>query len=380
VVLGLALAVAGCEPERPDPAPDATEPANPAEVCRAESIRAGLQALDEECRRVGGGDWDGWSRRLDGYRANLRGRIAAARPNHPDSNESLEARFPVLEAAGEPPLFEPHPASYLQYLLDPGSVEPFRQRRPVAAVSRWLRARGTDLLFVPVPKMTEAYPDRMAGPCPPDHIVAPHVRRLLRELLEQDVEVLDLLPAFLAAPDRDANPLYCLDDPHWSPRAKELAAAAIADRARRYLFARCARESPPLFRGLEAPWLGHGAAYGALTPGQRARVDKGRPRTYLGVDAPGGVAAFDQRSPVLFIGDSYNGGMAEHVARELNVPVAVHWGGGQTSEAVVEAARNPALFRGRKLIVWVVCNTSLGDAGGWILPPPVIAANEGDRP
>src|SRR5437879_1631055 len=107
---------------------------------------------------------------------------------------------------------------------------------------------------MPVPKMTEAYPDRQAQPCPADRIVAPHLRRLWLELLQKDVEVIDLLPAFLAMPDRDAQPLYFPDDPHWGPRGWHVAAKILAERLQRYLYVRCAREKPPIFQLEDRPW------------------------------------------------------------------------------------------------------------------------------
>src|SRR5207245_10054900 len=159
------------------------------------------------------------------------------KPNHPEAKDTY-TRFRLLEAVGDPPLFEQEPDSFLMYLLKPEALETFRRRKPLAVLSRWLRSQGIDLVFMPVPKMTEAYPDRQAQPCPADRIVAPHLRRLWLELLQNDVEVIDLLPTFLAMPDRDAQPLYFPDDPHWAPRGWHVAAKILAERLQRYLHVR----------------------------------------------------------------------------------------------------------------------------------------------
>jgi hypothetical protein len=374
LVLSVTLAAGGCDlAEAPEPEPAAAEPESlaappPAEALRAEAIRDGIRALTEECRRHGGGDWDDWSRQLQGYRSALLARIGAARPNYPDAKDMFSAST-ILETLGPPTLFEPVPAWYVRYLAEPESIDSFRREMPVAAVSRWLRAQGVDLVFVPAPKMTEVYPDLMASPCPAHRIVAPHLRRILLELLEHDVEVLDPLPAFLAAPDREA-PLYVPDDTHWAPRARQMAAEMIAARLRRYAFARYAREGPPLFRRVDLPWGYPVFPFsGALNPDQRRRCTPYFPETYPVVVPTRGVNPVDQHAPVLLIGDSYNEGLVELVARELNTPVAAQTGAGQTVEAVTEGVRNPAVFRGRRVVVWTICNTSLAADARWKLPP-----------
>lgn len=63
----------------------------------------------------------------------------------------------------------------------------------VRATSRWLKKQGIDLLFVPAPKMAEIYTDSIVlRGVPADQIVSPHMRKLLFELLADDVEVVDL--------------------------------------------------------------------------------------------------------------------------------------------------------------------------------------------
>ena len=137
------------------------------------------------------------------YRASLYARIGEAKPYNPTAEGTFEARSRVLEGRGDFALFESSPENYLRYLYDPESLKQFRTRRPVVAAARWLKSLGIDVIFVPVPKMTEVYPEHFADHCPSDRFVAPQVRRIVLELLESDVEVVDLLASFLDASDTD---------------------------------------------------------------------------------------------------------------------------------------------------------------------------------
>jgi hypothetical protein len=383
---GALLSAAGCDwqdlldEDEGQAEPAAEERPASAEELRARAIREGVEALTEEGCRHAGGDWAKWSADLEGFRAALRAKIAAAKPNNPNAEGYYEARCPVIEAAGDPPLFECQPDWYLKYLVEPAAVEAFRRALPVAVVSRWLRGQGIDLLFVPVPKMTEVYPHRVARTCPDDRIVAPHVRRLLLELLRHDVEVVDLLPAFLEAAGEGEAPLYLPDDPHWAPRAQEIAARIICERLKRYDFVRLALrladEGNPLFTAAEVPWEGRGAAYLGLTADQQRRTERARPRSHRDVaPAPGGGGLVSEEAMVLAIGDSYNGGLWQLVVLGLNQPLALQCGGGYTTQAIKEAVRNPDILRGRKVVLWVVCNTSLA-TGQWDLPPGLAPAGE----
>ena len=149
--------------------------------------------------------------------------------------------------------------------------------------ARWLEQKGIDLLFVPVRKMTEVYPESFTEHCPPDRIIAPQVRRIMLELLEEDVEVVDLLGPLLNECDSDAEPLYLPADPHWGPRAYGIAARLIADRLARHDFVARAKASPPTCEWAAGPYKAadEGAAFPAMNPDQRRRAIAVQPRSSL---------------------------------------------------------------------------------------------------
>lgn len=71
----------------------------------------------------------------------------------------------------------------------------------LSALTRDLAARGVTLVVVPVPKRLQVYPDRLPGIAPVEDFAGADVpwATLIVSLLEAGVQVIDLLPDFLAA-------------------------------------------------------------------------------------------------------------------------------------------------------------------------------------
>jgi hypothetical protein len=347
-----------------------------AEAARAAAIRETIRSLREECRHASGGDWDPWVDQLGPFRASLHKRIREAKPYNPEAEGTYEARSLVLEGRGNFALFESEPEGYLRYLYDTEWLEGFRNRRPVVAAARWLKSQGVDVIFVPVPKMTEVYAERFADNCPSDQIVAPQVRRIMLELLESDVEIVDLLPSFLEARDKDPAPLYQPADPHWAPRAWGVAAQAVGKRLKRYPFVAEALESARICHPAEQAFrpARQGATYLALTPDQRRRAEAVQPGTVQTVQY-GTSSIVDPASSVILIGDSYNFGFCELLSLEINLPIVNLAAGGQTTQAFNDFLRAPESLKHCKVVVWLVCSTSLGRE--WPLPKSILKFGHG---
>jgi hypothetical protein len=337
---------------------------------RAEVRSVTMERLAErliaECRRAAEGDWDRWQRQLQPFRDQLKALVKKAESQVPAAAANQRPPDALLEAPGRVPLFEVDPQWQVRYLIEPESLKTWQSEDPVPKVTKWLRERGIDVIFVPVPKMTEVYAARMVAATPRDGIVAPHMRKLILDLVRKDVEVVDLLPAFLGAARRDTDPLYHAADPHWSQRGRRIAAAAIAERLRRYKFAQDALERRKAFRFETTQTTVRGAAWDAMTEAQRARVAPATIERGLKV-VPNAKPAIVPDSPVLFIGDSYNHGLPEFVAAELNMPVSSLANGAQTTGAIAALVRDPSLLANRRVVVWV--NTALALMMEWPLPP-----------
>ncbi len=346
---------------------------------RAAAIRETIEVIQAECRSNAGGDWARWSEQLRPVRDDLVAKIRKARAFNPEATGYFEARSPVLEGRDNFSLFEPAPDHYLQHVVEPASLDRFRNERSVVAAARWLKQQGIDVIFVPVPKMTEIYPEYFTDHCPDDRIIAPHLRQAILELLDADVEVVDLLHAFQKERDKDLEPLYQPADPHWGPRAQEIAAQLVAARLKRYAFVASAQASRPICRLVTAPFAlaNASAAYEALTPDQRRRADAAQPRAHL-MATDFNSPQFDDSAPVACIGDSYNFGFMERLIPELNLPVRALAGGGNTTDAFKGFLRNPELLKDCKVVIWLVCNSALKSP--WPLPDRIQKVGRSSSP
>jgi hypothetical protein len=340
---------------------------------RERAIQRTIQEIERECQVQAGGDWNRWFAQLAPFRLALRKQIEAVKPYNPNAKGTVEARAAVLEAAGNPPLFEPRPDDYLRYLYSVGDdLSHYVATRPalpaIEAVSVWLKKQGIDLIVVPVPKMTEVYPDRVVPETPPSRIVAPQNRKFLLELLKANVEVVDLLPLFLDARRDGAEPLYRPADPHWSQRGMLIAAKEIGRRLKRYGFVRQAVAAPSAYKVAQVDRYLPGAAYPALSPEQRQSIE-GALTTRLLEVTPATKPVFSDDAPVMFIGDSFTRGLMDLVAREINMPVRQHWGAGQTTAAIKDFVRDPTSLHNCRVVVWVNQATAYCWTEKWTIPP-----------
>jgi hypothetical protein len=344
------------EPSRSD-APrskDSRRAESHAEQARSAAIARDAAAIQAECQRAAGGDWEKWQRDTAPYRADLAARLAALK-------ELPGVRAGVLEGIDGFPLFEIDAKEHLNYLHDASTLDAFRRDRPVVAASRWLRQRGIDLIFVPIPKMTEIYSDRILRPCPPDGIIAPHVRRAFLELLNEDVELVDALRLFRSLRDTDSEYLCNPTDTHWAPRGMRIMAKEIAGRIERYHFGARARYALPIVQVSLAPYLNMrvvkrlgGLGGAALTPEQKLRAELGRTQIQSQVSMPsGGLPPEDPGSPVLVIGHSYNVGFREQLVKELNLLTYTRFQPSQTTEGFADFLREPELLDHCRVIVWI---------------------------
>ena len=290
----------------------------------------------------------------------LRARIAAARPNNPKAKGPSEGRYEVLESLGDPPRFEAWPSSYLRYLAEaPLSTSEFISRTAfvssIDAISRWLASRGIDLIFVPVPKMTEVYPDQFIRETPADRIVAPPMRRAIHDLLDRGVEVVDLLPVFLEARKKTGPSLYQYCDPHWTWEGQRIALEEIVKRLRRYPVVRKAQSGPQLYRSLmeRRDLTAISATLGALTAEQARRV---KPLLTYDVELVlplGNAPLTSETSPVALAGDSYNNGLEANLSHRLNLPIRdLHASG--SSSPFKDLLRDPESMKSIKVLIFLV--------------------------
>jgi SGNH hydrolase-like domain, acetyltransferase AlgX len=348
---------------------------------RGAAIRRTAAAIHAECQAAAGGDWEKWQSATAPYRAALLEKIDALKRIVPQPSRYPETEYEALEGLDQFPLFEIDARTLLNYLYDPKTLDKFREQRLVVAADRWLRRRGIDLIFVPVPKMTEVYVEEFLNPCPADGIIAPHVRRTLLELLDQDVEVVDGLSLFRPLRKPAPDYLYNTSDTHWAPRAMRIMAKEVADRILRYDFGARARYAFPIVSSSPGPYIVHdgiggiGSDFGwlALNAGQqqRARAMQTTITDRLRL-VSGGIPLDQIHSPVMLIGHSYTKDFREQLIKALNLLINLNVGDGNTTEHFADFLRWPELLKGCRVVVWVTTEQHLTIFKP--LPPPIMDA------
>src|SRR4051812_38881039 len=112
-----------------------------------------------------------------------------------------------------------------------------------------LKARGIELLVVPVPPKASVYPEKIvAGYNAAANDPAPILHQFYQELSAAGVDVLDLTAMFVQNRDHPKGPVFCKTDSHWSGIGCVLAAQAIAEKVREKI------EKPATAKEYVAEW------------------------------------------------------------------------------------------------------------------------------
>jgi hypothetical protein len=330
---------------------------NPVEAERNEAIFQTKLAIREEMVKHGG-DWNKWYDSLAPFRKELADKASAAKPGEG-----------IFQPDGKPPFYF---AIYMaHYLVSPQPAEEFARTRPsvpvIIAFNKFLKAHNIDLIFVPAPKVIEVYPERIEKNVPADRLVAPQMRKLILDLLEADVEVLDVLPSFLEEAQKPGEPLYLQADSHWADRGQRIAARLIANSLKRYGFVKDALAQKPVYDAKQIALQFKGNMFADLKPAQQAELaDAINIHATLVSTADGKPFAETENAPIVVIGDSYTHyyevavkqgtGLTALLAKEVNLP---NWNittGGATTQPLKEFLRDPDLLKSTKVVVWMITN------------------------
>lgn len=287
------------------------------------------------------------------------------------------ARFVVLGDAGPKAILGRDDWLFyrpgVQYLIEPWpakAISDEHQDDVVPAILDFrdrLDARGIELVVIPVPGKASVYPEMLT--CRATALGQPlgaHTRKIMAQLDEAGVEVVDLFEVFARAKagraPNDNTRYYLRQDTHWSPEAVRLAAKATAEKL------------------LDLGLVERGTVGYDLKPVtveregdvvrmmQTPRIERHFPAqtihcTQVVHRESGEAYRDDPHSEILVLGDSFlriyeqdepgSGGLIAHLARELGVPLASLVNDGGASTLVRQAlARKPALLANKKVVVW----------------------------
>jgi SGNH hydrolase-like domain, acetyltransferase AlgX len=306
-----------------------------------------------------GGTWQAWQAQVAPFHKDLRGRLAAM----PTGTKALAGADGFLFFRNS-----------LEYVVGGDLGQQPKGKNPLPVIREFqqmLAAHGVDFLFVPVPTKVEIFPEKIepGQGALTGQVVNPFSRKLLLDLSRDGVEVMDLLPAFLAAraraDKRGEEPLYQHQDTHWTDRGLRMAAELIATRVKAYPWYPELAKHARRFRTRPAAFTRYGDLHSRLPEGQKARYkpESLQARQVL-ID---GRKPYDDDadSPVVVLGDSFTGvyelteaehaGVSAHIARAISYPVdlVMSYGGGPNVRQKL-MRRGVEGLAGKKLVIWMM--------------------------
>ncbi len=257
---------------------------------------------------------------------------------------------------------------------------------PVPAMvdfQKQLKARGIDLLVVPVPPKAAIYPEKiLPGFNVRSDDAAPLLHRFYQELRAAGIDVLDLTPLFIQNRDDERGGVFCKTDSHWSGLGCTLAAQAIAENVRGKLTAALGRNE------YVSEWKEsqiNGDLVSLLPPdSQKPAPEKIAVRSVI-EKGTGTAVQPDANSPLLLLGDSHTlvfhdflaerAGLVDQLAQELGfAPDLIGTRGSGATPVRISLYRHnlkdPGYLAKKKVVVWCFAAREFTDASeGWARAP-----------
>jgi hypothetical protein len=262
-------------------------------------------------------------------------------------------------------------------------------RNPLVAMGDFrdrLKARGIDLLLVPIPGKPSIYPEKLwhgfAGqPASP-------TLGLLADLRRRGFNVADLYTPMLKAKSSGKAQLYLKRDTHWTPQGMEVAAEALASRIKEMipdpdtsdtLGPSDSAVAKPRYMVKDTVVERWGDIAEMTKVPRRRAIWSEEPVTAERVsDAQTGAPYKDDpASSILWLGDSFSriyqtdapgsAGIIAHVAYLLNRPLAsIVNDGGASTVVRQQLSRRGDLLKNKKLVVWTFVERDLRfGSRGW---------------
>ncbi len=249
-----------------------------------------------------------------------------------------------------------------------------------------LKARGIELLFVPVPAKAVILPEGIPGALHTPAEAAPprfdSAEQAFSEILRTNgIQVVDLVPLFTKNRGHERGPMYCKQDSHWSGNGCVLAAERIADEIRgRPWFADIPK------RALTSEWISvsiTGDLWKGADDDSIQKEELSLRRT--GVPSESGIQAVEpeEASPIVLLGDSHTlvfhsggdmharwAGLPDQLALELGFPVDLVGvrGSGATPARINllrRAQKNREYWTGKRMVVWCFSVREFTQSDGW---------------
>jgi alginate O-acetyltransferase complex protein AlgJ len=357
----------------PAPAPEAAPAvASPHEKNSAISadFRKNAARFEQEVKTYG--DYPEWAKKEETFRTSIGSYVNAL----PKGQLGFTGKDGWLFFRGE-----------IDYLNGGDLADQAKDKNPLPALKEFksfLDSHNSALLFCVIPNKSDVYYEKLPVDAPKDPaaIINPWGRKFLSDLQRNGIEVVDLLPDFLAAKQEDAKykeALYQKHDTHWTLRGLQLAAQRIAGRIQQYSW----------YGELEKGRVSY--ALKDTVCSRRGDIVERIPekeRTAYPADL---IAAQQVRNPdgafykasnpdaaVMLIGDSFTGvfelvdckaaGVGAHIAAATGVPVDIitSWGGGPLVRDKMLRARKKDLSKKRLIVYLMVARDLYNYSQNWL--------------
>lgn len=246
-----------------------------------------------------------------------------------------------------------------------------------------LKARGIELVVVPVPPKAAIYPEKIVpgfdlrGSHP-----APALREFYSELRSAGVDVLDLSAVLIQNREHARGPAFCKTDSHWSGIGCVLSAQAIAEHVRLRLAAPAGRkEYVSDWNEVEI----NGDLAGLLPPDVRKPAAEKIRVQSVSEKGTGATVEPDLNSPVLLLGDSHTlvyhdflaerAGLIDQLALELGfAPDLIGTRGSGATPVRINlyrrSLRDPGYLAKKKVVVWCFAAREFTETTeGWAKAP-----------
>lgn len=257
-----------------------------------------------------------------------------------------------------------------------------------------LKAKGVQLIMVPIPAKAAIYPDKLASKFTTKDVQS--LKTYYDELRKQGVEVLDIEPVLkdyrAKTGGEGKDKLYCEQDAHFAPLTTEIIADLVKKKVENDAWFKAQpKESFKRSTKNTLTIKGDQVKNGGFTPVPKDEV---LTLTYAGKDVGGKIEAVkaDKNSPVLLIGDSHTmvftdgsstgmhcqaAGLQDQLQYELGFAIdrVGNKGSGlvqaRKSLVLMRVRNEPGFWDRKKLVVWVFSTREFTQSSDRLIPLPI---------
>lgn len=318
------------------------------------------------------GDYSVWAKKDDAFRRA----IAAFVNTLPQGQMGFKGKDDWLFFRGE-----------IDYLNGGDLGAQAKGKNPLPVLKEFksfLDRNNISLLFCVIPNKSDVYYEKLPVDAPgdPAAIINPWGRKFLADLEIAGIEVIDLLPDFLAAKQGDAKcreALYQKHDTHWTLRGLLIAARRIAGRIQRYSWYRELENGKLAYTLKDTVCSRLGDIVERLPENERPSYPADLIAAQQVFDPDGSLyKASKPDAPIMLIGDSFTGifelidckgaGVGAHIAAATSIPVDIitSWGGGPLVRDKMLRARKKDLSKKRLVVYMMVARDLYNYRQSWL--------------